>query len=243
MLRHKHFSVPITNIIKAVQLTLDQPSTKYPVIIAGGFLRDHVLERQDDDIDVYIDMRMLKSLQDKTFEQVVDIICSQQSNGIKLLDQRQFKVVTLNTHAGNITFTIHPSFGAIVHKPAASYSTTNSTTTLIKNANITNGISSIVTKSIKFPSKDDPQLEFTYKVQFIFINENPIQYVKNNFCCNLSKIYYDGVKTVMLPEFVTGVNDKHLVFRKMGRQSDKYFNTYVEKIKNKYSDFTTIVVS
>lgn len=264
MLEHRPFDFPIGLLIDATKSVLPLEKAQHgavpspAVIVAGGFLRDHVLDREIIDVDLYIDVRRIKEFKG-SYEMFVD----------KALDyklpsgERCFSAsVPPHMHANadgsvSITFSVgntgqtstmtipaQPAFflhGLIQHQPTTfNYNSTNSPQNPVNTGHISDsGIVCVVNKQVSSSTSILTKLglNLTWNVQFIFICKDPIEYVTNDFCCDLSKIYHQGYKTVMLPEFVESVMSKQNNFYKFPHASQDRFDHYKQKIENKFPDF------
>lgn len=218
------------------------------VLIAGGYLRDHLLEREQDDVDVFIDVRRVSNYNGTFDELVNEILSYKTADGTVLFDQ-----VVEDTYESDAAFlTMSPTaiygswsvtFGNVtVQVPAAvqSYAPTHSSSKKIKEVPITNsGIAAVVNKDVAY--KVSEEMVLVRKVQFIFIHTDPLSYVKENFSCSLSKLYFDGFKITMLSDYVNAVTSKTNILIQRTSSSES-FNSFCEKIKRKYPDFTHIEV-
>lgn len=231
MLTHKKFDDPIKNIIYAVhdQLQLHTPDS---CIIAGGYLRDHVLEREINDIDVYIDTREIRTA-NCSYEQLVDKILQYTIDGNKVMrlsNRISFHMVisgmTIQIKATNNNTYASSGTPATLHTP--------------QNHSIS-GIVSVITKDVEITIAPGVTKDVT--IQFIFVCHKPIDYINKFFSCNLSKIYYNGTKTVMLPDFVNGVLNKTLIFQYFNHTTVQQWESFTSKIKDKYYDFQVLMLN
>lgn len=267
MLTHRPFDFPIGLLIDATYNAIYDDnviydagysrSAKYPVIVAGGYLRDHVLDREINDIDLYIDVRSIKNFKGN-YDQFVDkIIAYKQhdkncfshsiSPSIKMENDGTLSVtIVWRNVPTTISLPVSPSYVITSATPTTvNYSATNSPKTQVNTGHISkSGIVSVVNRHISSNTDILSTVGFNvmWNVQFIFICRDPIEYVSQDFIMDLARIYYNGNKTVMLPEFVNAVMTKVNHFYKRSWHSADQVEAYKAKIEDKFSDFKHVVL-
>lgn len=239
MLNHQPFDFPLSHLINTLKCGLDHHSHR-GIVVAGGYLRDHLLEREQRDIDVYIDVRDLpEQASQYTYEQIID----------KALEykRKDLPTFTVKPHFDLpifFTVTLGPNGQLIIQHHqvpvAPSYATAKKSSAKIDRTAVSpSGIVAVVERALSYPSVDPDgfEIEIVYPVQFIFICQKPVQYVEQEFNSHISKVHYDGLKVTMTRDFVWATMNKFNIFRKRRHDSVEKFNDYVDKIKEKYPDF------
>lgn len=247
MLAHKKFKDPLKVVLAAVnrQLNLYRFPTKKDEdlsLIAGGYLRDHVLERDINDIDIYIDARKI-DLKNHTYDQLVDKVleyttfepCGSSDEKVK-----EIKPITLRKH---IAFRMFVNGYTIKIVAGSNNYPSASKTNQVHQASASspNGILSVVTRDVTLRINSELQSEAT--LQFIFLCTTPLDYIENHFSCDISKIYYNGNKIVMTPEFLNAVFNKRITYVEREYDKSAQFEDYVEKIKEKFPDYSHNVIN
>lgn len=245
MLTHKKFDAPLTTVLKAINTQLGLykvPTKKHSehCLIAGGYLRDHVLERDINDIDVYIDARMIQDVRPgSTYEQLVDKIFEytmfvddpeygEKAKEINPLVRRREISFSMVINGYTIKLVSGSSNNYPQAKPSVAVHSPNNTSAV--------GIISVVTRNVTLYCNPTTQSHCT--IQFIFLSMSPLEYIDTHFSCDISKIYYDGKKTTMTSDFINAVLTKTITFKQRENDKEAMFNYYVEKIKEKYPDYS-----
>jgi len=228
-LNHQPFNLPLSALIDNIKNACGITLFPYPykigmdsgVVIAGDYVRSHMLETHEDKMTFIIDSSLITTK--KSYKELVDDFFKLPSPDYK------FEGDGIVTQVDHTTGMITINFSALMN--AVFQGNEPPTHTIV------NG-SEIITKHMYICPGQTTDLQIGLRFVFIFTNQKPVNYINDYFNCDINKIYYNGIKVTMMPDFINAFMSGYNIIKFKSTDDVKKIDQSMEYYKRKFPQFT-----